>query len=215
MASDLINNIRQTEKKFRLLFDNNCDAVWVLDLQDLKFLYASNEVTRILGYAPEEVTKLTPANICTPNCMRRAMSTLKKEMAKLKQGENGTVRIQTEFIKSDGSTVTTAVDWRLLEEKGRVRALGILRDPKIRNEAREVEDEIQQQLKNLMAERDRLRWEVKILQGLLPICSNCKNIRDENGKWTSLEEYVQSHSEANFTHTVCPPCQELLYPDLM
>jgi DNA-binding NarL/FixJ family response regulator len=54
---------------------------------------------------------------------------------------------------------------------------------------------------------------VKQLQGLLPICSACKMIRDDNGYWNSIESYIASHSEAQFTHSICPDCARKLYPN--
>lgn len=48
---------------------------------------------------------------------------------------------------------------------------------------------------------------IKLLHGLLPICSWCKKIRF-NGRWEDLEEYIISHSEADFTHTICPECEK-------
>ncbi len=54
----------------------------------------------------------------------------------------------------------------------------------------------------------------KILGGLLPICSNCKKIRDDKGYWDQLEKYIQTHSEAQFTHGICPDCAKKLYPEL-
>ncbi len=56
--------------------------------------------------------------------------------------------------------------------------------------------------------------EVKTLSGLLPICSNCKNIRDDKGYWKKIESYIRDHSDANFSHSICPECAKLLYPDL-
>jgi hypothetical protein len=71
------------------------------------------------------------------------------------------------------------------------------------------------------AERDRvideLRktiQEVKILRGFLPICSNCKKIRDDKGYWNQIEAYIQQHSEAQFSHGICPECAAKLYPGL-
>jgi len=52
----------------------------------------------------------------------------------------------------------------------------------------------------------------RILGGLLPICSNCKKIRDDKGYWDQLEGYIQTHSEAQFTHGICPDCAKKLYP---
>ena len=55
--------------------------------------------------------------------------------------------------------------------------------------------------------------DVQRLKGLLPICASCKRIKDERGAWQLLEVYLQSHSEAKFTHGVCPDCLQKLYPD--
>lgn len=54
---------------------------------------------------------------------------------------------------------------------------------------------------------------VQTLKGLLPICASCKKIRDDNGYWTQVEQYVTAHSAAEFTHSICPSCFEGLYPE--
>lgn len=56
--------------------------------------------------------------------------------------------------------------------------------------------------------------EIKTLKGFIPICASCKQIRDDKGYWNRLEAYIQKHSEAVFTHSICPDCIEKLYPDL-
>jgi nitrate/nitrite-specific signal transduction histidine kinase len=55
--------------------------------------------------------------------------------------------------------------------------------------------------------------EVKKLSGLIPICASCKKIRDDRGYWNQLEVFIQKHSEAEFSHGVCPECAKKLYPD--
>jgi hypothetical protein len=55
---------------------------------------------------------------------------------------------------------------------------------------------------------------VKSLSGLLPICAGCKQIRDDKGYWSQVESYVQKHSEATFTHGLCPDCIKKWYPEL-
>ena len=55
---------------------------------------------------------------------------------------------------------------------------------------------------------------VKRLSGLLPICASCKNIRDDKGYWNQVEEYIREHSEAEFTHGICPECAQKLYPQI-
>jgi PAS domain S-box-containing protein len=55
---------------------------------------------------------------------------------------------------------------------------------------------------------------IKTLRGLIPICAHCKNVRDDKGFWHKVEVYVRDHSEAQFTHGICPKCVQELYPDL-
>jgi len=55
--------------------------------------------------------------------------------------------------------------------------------------------------------------EIKILRGVIPICASCKNIRDDEGYWRELEIYIRNHSEADFSHSICPDCMQKLYPD--
>ncbi len=71
-----------------------------------------------------------------------------------------------------------------------------------------------------IAERKRVEDEfrtvlsdIKTLSGLLPICSSCKRIREDDGSWHQLEAYIIGHSEAQFTHGLCPDCLERVYPE--
>jgi membrane-associated sensor protein len=55
--------------------------------------------------------------------------------------------------------------------------------------------------------------EIKTLSGMLPICSHCKKIRDDKGYWNQIEAYIRRHSEAEFSHSICPECQEKYYAE--
>lgn len=66
----------------------------------------------------------------------------------------------------------------------------------------------QQKLRNALAE-------VKTLRGLVPVCSSCKKIRDDHGFWSQFELYVEAHSDAEFTHGICPECAQELYPEYL
>ncbi|MFZ1987390.1 MAG: hypothetical protein WAU91_23475 [Desulfatitalea sp.] len=81
---------------------------------------------------------------------------------------------------------------------------------------REMEERIQTQI-----EKDRLIVElkgalskVKTLSGLLPICASCKKIRDDKGYWNQIESYIHGHSEAEFSHSICPECAQKTYNDI-
>jgi ligand-binding sensor domain-containing protein len=68
-----------------------------------------------------------------------------------------------------------------------------------------------QREKELKQRVDESLAQIKVLGGLIPICSNCKKIRDDKGFWNQLEKYLKDHSEAQFTHGICPECKEQLY----
>jgi PAS domain S-box-containing protein len=65
----------------------------------------------------------------------------------------------------------------------------------------------------LITELQQALAEVKTLTGLLPICAQCKKIRDDKGYWTQVESYIQQRTHASFSHGICPDCMRTLYPE--
>ncbi len=63
-------------------------------------------------------------------------------------------------------------------------------------------------------ELEEVKDDIKILSGLLPICASCKKIRDDQGYWNQIESYIIKHSEAEFTHGMCPKCLDKMYPEI-
>jgi CHASE1-domain containing sensor protein len=72
----------------------------------------------------------------------------------------------------------------------------------------------EEQRNRLVADLKKTLSEVKTLRGFLPICSNCKKIRDDKGYWNQIESYIHEHSEAEFSHSICPECAKKYYPDM-
>lgn len=66
----------------------------------------------------------------------------------------------------------------------------------------------------LIEQLQRALNEIKTLKGFLPICVSCKKIRDDKGYWTQIEAYIRKHTEAEFTHGICPECMKKLYQDV-
>ena len=75
--------------------------------------------------------------------------------------------------------------------------------------------EAELEIRRLVSELGDALAKVKLLGGLLPICAHCKKIRDDQGYWTQIEAYIRDHSEAEFSHGICPECARELYPDLV
>jgi len=69
-------------------------------------------------------------------------------------------------------------------------------------------------LKELISSLQKAIEEIKTLKGIVPICCHCKKIRDDEGYWEQVEAYVSKHTEAQFSHGICPDCIKKLYPEL-
>ena len=68
-------------------------------------------------------------------------------------------------------------------------------------------------LRGTVTDLEKALSEIKTLRGFLPICSSCKKIRDDRGYWNQIECYIRKHTEAEFSHSICPECVTRLYPD--
>ena len=74
---------------------------------------------------------------------------------------------------------------------------------------KEIEADREKLIKKLQDALDK----IKVLRGIIPICASCKKIRDDKGYWNQIENYIKDHSEANFTHGICPDCVKKLYSE--
>ena len=90
----------------------------------------------------------------------------------------------------------------------RVASALAIREERFTRKARE------QELLMRTQELERALREVKVLRGLIPICAKCKRVRTDTGDWQGLEEYIQDHSEAEFSHGICHPCMKEIYTDV-
>jgi PleD family two-component response regulator len=90
-------------------------------------------------------------------------------------------------------------------------------------EYREVQARVRTHLELKRAEAERTKLigelqealqEVRQLRGIIPICARCKKVRDDGGYWQQVEHYISTHSEVEFSHSLCPACIRELYPDL-
>lgn len=125
------------------------------------------------------------------------------------------VKLHESFEKQKKTEVELKIHQEHLEKIVQQRTLALT----------EANEELQEEIderKQLEKEReeliDQLRTsldEIKTLRGFVPICANCKNIRDDQGYWQQVEKYVEEHSEAQFSHSICPECMKKLYPEFL
>jgi len=94
--------------------------------------------------------------------------------------------------------------------KGQVTGEMLLRSIRYAIERKRIENEKAQ----IIAELQEALAKVKLLSGFIPICASCKKIRDDTGYWQQIESYIRDHSNAEFSHSICPDCTRKLYPEL-
>jgi PAS domain S-box-containing protein len=110
---------------------------------------------------------------------------------------------------------TATGEKRVWEYHNTLRTEGVT-EPIVRGMAHDITErkQIEDERERLVEDLQKALAEIKQLSGLLPICSGCKKIRDDKGYWNQIEEYISAHSEATFSHGLCPDCLKKLYPDL-
>lgn len=74
--------------------------------------------------------------------------------------------------------------------------------------------EIEAEKDNLISKLHDALKRIRTLRGIIPICAACKKIRDDKGIWNQIESYIRDHSDADFSHSICPECSKKLYPDI-
>jgi hypothetical protein len=107
-----------------------------------------------------------------------------------------------------GETFPAEVLFSAMELDGKPVLQAVVRDIAARKQSEAERDQLIQDLQDALAN-------VKSLSGLLPICAGCKKIRDDQGYWNQVESYIQKHSDARFSHSMCPDCMKKWYPDLV
>ena len=116
--------------------------------------------------------------------------------------------------------MTCLSDQQVFERAVRTHPYGYIIKPYDINELRAaieiavVKHEAATAQESLIAQLQAALKEVKTLSGLLPICASCKKIRTDKSTWQQIEAYITSHSDADFTHGICPECAHRLYPEL-
>jgi len=120
------------------------------------------------------------------------------------------VRFEAAIFRPDGRTVIWDGLLNPVREDGTAvrHCIGLFIDITERKLA-------EQEREKLIAELQTALQKVKLLSGLVPICAGCKKIRDDKGYWNQLEEYIEDHSQAIFSHGLCPECMKRLYPDFV
>jgi two-component system cell cycle sensor histidine kinase/response regulator CckA len=117
-------------------------------------------------------------------------------------------RFETVRRRKDGTLVDVSLTISPMRDDGRIVGAS-----SVAHDITRVKEEERERIKLIRDLSDALA-DVKTLSGLLPMCASCKKIRDDTGYWQQVETYIKQHSNADFTHGICPECVQRLYPDV-
>lgn len=200
-------DVKKSEKKLRDITASIGEGVLVIDEQG-RLEFMNPEAERLLGWSAQE---LIGAELHEMIHHRKAEGLLlpAAECASLRVLKTGK-RAGTDddvFIRKDGTAFPVSYISAPVIDEGKVVAVVIaFHDITQRKQA-------EQERERLILEHLDALSKIKTLSGMLPICSSCKRIRDDAGYWTQIETYLNEHSEAEFSHGMCPECAEKMYPE--
>ncbi|MFH1673966.1 MAG: PAS domain S-box protein [Pseudomonadota bacterium] len=174
-------------RRLAIILKDSNDAITVQDLQG-NIMAWNRGAEKMYGYTEAEALEMNFAQIVPPDKKKEAM----KYLEWITSGEI-VESFETQRITKDGKILDVWLVLTCLKDDS-----GII--DSIATTERDI-TEIKNELR-------RKETEVKILRGLLPICASCKEIRDDKGYWHQIESYIRDHSEAEFSHSICPKCAE-------
>ena len=188
-------------QKFERFFGMNPALMAVSMLPERRFVDVNSAFLRTLGYSKDEVVGKTSGEIglfVNTDQQKQIAATL-KEYGRIQEVE---MQVKTK----DGAILDGLFSGELIESQGKKYFLTVMIDITERKRAENERERFVRELRQALAE-------VKTLRGIVPICSNCKRIRDDRGYWEQVESYVTKHTEAAFSHGICPECMKKLYPE--
>jgi len=193
-AEQLLNN---EVVQRRILVDQSRDGIVILD-QEGKVYEANRRFAAMLGYTVEEVQQLCVWDWDFQWSKARLLEMLRKV------DETGD-HFETVHKCKDGTLFEVEISTNGAVYQNRKLVFCVCRDITERKRSEDERKQLIQELQTALAE-------VKTLRGIIPICTQCKKIRDDDGYWQRVEQYIEARSEVLFTHGICEECAKKLYP---
>ena len=221
----------EAELRFRAIFEQAPYGIVIIDTNG-KLLEFNEAAHRDLGYSREEFAKLSVADIDPYQSPEEIQASMRKVLEKgeaefevrhrTKEGKIRDVNVIARVVNLSGSRVFQTIWHDITERKQaevslskysehleelvreRTAALAAVnaqlqKDISMRKLAEQERERLIRELQDAMAK-------IKTLSGLLPTCAWCRKVRDDDGYWKKVETYIEEHSEASFTHGICPEC---------
>jgi|GEM_PF-3561665 PAS domain S-box-containing protein len=204
--------LQKSEENFRLLV-NNLPGVVFKGYLDWSIDFYDNKIEELAGYKREDFDsrRLKWCDVILPEDLqkvkKRFIKALKTNKLYKREYRIRTPKGKIVWIHSKGQII--------IDQAGAIdHVAGVFFNITELKEAKEERKKAEKEREKVILELQDALAQVKTLKGLLPICAHCKKIRDDEGYWQTLEKYLREHSEAEFSHGICPDCLKKHYQDL-
>jgi PAS domain S-box-containing protein len=204
---EIDQKLKESELRYRMISELTSDFAYSVRVEldgSLVTEWITDAHTQITGYTPDEAIAMDGwQSLVHADDLPLALD----HVATMLAGQTDVREFR--IVRKDGGIrwVRNHAHPVWDEDQGRVvRIYAATRDITERRQARAERERLILELQDALSK-------VKTLKGLLPICASCRKIRNDQGYWTSVEAYILQHSDAEFTHGICPDCARKLYPD--
>jgi PAS domain S-box-containing protein len=189
-------SLRDGEEKYQELAESISDVFFAMD-KNLRYIYWNKASEILTGIPTEKAVGKTLMEVFPDNEAREQVTKMYLQVIETKKPEHLIVNYP------DNARIFHEINAYPTREGVSV----FIKDITNRKQAEEQRDK-------LISDLEKTLSEVKTLRGFLPICSHCKNIRDDKGYWSKIEAYIHKHSDAEFSHGICPECAKKYYADM-
>jgi PAS domain S-box-containing protein len=193
--------LRESEQKFSLAFKSSPDTIILTRLADGVIIEVNDGFSTMSGFDRSEAVGRTTLDL---NLWLDAAG---RERAVAALGTSGVIRgIELHFRRKSGEVFTglfSAAIFRLGDE---TCSLSTIQDITARKTLEHERERLIEELRDSLAK-------VRTLAGIIPICMHCRKIRDDSGYWSRLEQFIHDHTEAEFSHGICPDCLAKHHPE--
>jgi PAS domain S-box-containing protein len=192
--------LKESEELYQSLFEKNTSMILLVNPDSGRVVDANPAACAFYGFSRYQMKhlKVTDFNILKEDELR-------EDIQKAVSGKKN--HFEFEHKAADGSIRDVEVFAGPIKLQERTLLCSIIHDVSAKKQAEKERDVLISDLQSALNE-------IKVLRGILPICANCKKIRDDSGYWENIESYINKHSDASFSHGICPDCVRELYPDI-
>jgi PAS domain S-box-containing protein len=202
---DLKKKLEQMRDRMDVLasvLDESTDPIFNI-LEDGTYRYINRAFAAPFGKNPEDIIGKKIYDIFPQEEADKRMAVVKKAFA---TGETIVFDVRVPHEPEDMFFITSVKPVK----GGGGEVTSVICISKNITDRKKVEEEREQLIRDLQNALAR----IKTLSGMFSICSNCKKIRSDEGNWTHIESYIRDHSDADFSHSICPECMKKLYPGI-